>query len=283
MQIQLTSSPRDKYHPPPPRPWLPLTASESESFLERLTGILTRTRDEPPFTKRLPITNLRAMPLSFYPGWLLVEGEAQVDRKRIGTFDVLYGRGFMWVIDGTMTDRDADQGRMSTRVAPVEPGTRPELAEIESSILAERGRISLLYQVLLNSAPIAEGWEKMLTAVRNRSSLPASLRELVMLRVAVLNRAPYEFDAHVPHAEHAGVPAEKIAAVKNGQLGGAFAPRERLVLELADAMTREISVPDALFERLRGEFDERGLVDLVATVAAYNMVSRFLVALNIGH
>ena len=85
-----------------PGPWLPLTASESESFLERLTGSLTRTRDEPPFTKRLPITDLRAMPLSFYPGWLLVEGEAQVDRKRIGTFDVLYGQGFMWVIDGTM-------------------------------------------------------------------------------------------------------------------------------------------------------------------------------------
>jgi len=43
------------------------------------------------------------------------------------------------------------------RVPLVEPGTRPELAEIESRILAERGRVSLLYQVLLNSAPIASG------------------------------------------------------------------------------------------------------------------------------
>ncbi|MDH4190722.1 MAG: carboxymuconolactone decarboxylase family protein [Betaproteobacteria bacterium] len=171
---------------------------------------------------------------------------------------------------------------MSTRVAPVEPGSRPELAGIERAIRAERGRVSLLYQVLLNSAPIAEGWEKMLTAVRNRSSLPAGLRELVILRVAVLNHASFEFDAHLPHAGRAGVSAQKIDALKDDRLGDAFELKEQLALELTDAMTREVHVPDALFERLRGQFDDRGLVDLVATVAAYNMVSRFLVALKIG-
>src|SRR5512140_307907 len=99
------------------------------------------------------------------------------------------------------------------RVPLVQPGTRPELAEIESRILAERGRISLLYQVLLKSEPIAAGWERMLTAVRNQTGVPADLRELMILRVAVLNGALFEFDAHVPHAERAGVGAEKIAAV----------------------------------------------------------------------
>jgi len=172
---------------------------------------------------------------------------------------------------------------MSPRVPPVEPGTRPELAGIERAILAERGRISLLYRVLLNSAPIAEGWEKMLSAVRNRSSLPAGLRELAILRVAVLNGASYEFDAHLPLAEQAGVSRRKIEAVRAERLGAQFTPQERAVLELTDAMTRDIRVPDDLFDRLRGQFDARGLVDLVATVAAYNMVSRLLVALNIGH
>ncbi|HPR45406.1 MAG TPA: carboxymuconolactone decarboxylase family protein, partial [Ottowia sp.] len=55
------------------------------------------------------------------------------------------------------------------RVPLVTPGTRPDLAPLELRIRAERGRISLLYQVLLNSAPIAAGWEQMLTAVRNRT------------------------------------------------------------------------------------------------------------------
>jgi 4-carboxymuconolactone decarboxylase len=169
------------------------------------------------------------------------------------------------------------------RVPLVQPGTRPELAEIERSILAERGRISLLYQVLLNSAPIAAGWERMLTAVRNQTSVPADLRELMILRVAVLNRASFEFDAHVPHAERAGVSKEKIEAIRKTPLREIYSEMEELVLQLTDAMTRDIEVPESLMDRLRARLDARGLVEVVATVAAYNMVSRFLVALQVEH
>ena len=169
------------------------------------------------------------------------------------------------------------------RIAPVAPGSRPDLAEIEQRILKERGNISTLYQVLLNSGPLAQGWEALLTAIRSRASVPARLRELAILRIAVLNGARYEFDAHVPHARNAGVPDDAIAALKNVTLAQALAPLDRLVLELTDAMTRGVEVPDALFERVRAHFDDRQLVELVATIAAYNMVSRFLVALRVGH
>lgn len=171
------------------------------------------------------------------------------------------------------------------RLKPVSPGTRPELADIEARILKERGRISPLYQVLLNSPAVAHGWEQMLSSVRNRNSLPAGLRELVILRVAVLNRAPYEFDAHAPIALAAGVSAEAIDAVRQVplQAQAPLSATERLVLELADAMTRDIEVPDALYARIQDHFDERAQLDLVATVAAYNMVSRLLQALHIGH
>jgi len=172
---------------------------------------------------------------------------------------------------------------VATRVPPVVPGTSAELAPIEASILAERGDIPLLYRVLLNSAPVAEGWEKMLTAVRNRSSLPADLREMVIIRVAVLNRAPYELGAHRPVALACGVSEAKIEALHAPQPGETFTPLERAALALTDAMTREVQVPDALFEPLREHFDARRLVELVATVAAYNMVSRLLEALGIGH
>ena len=173
---------------------------------------------------------------------------------------------------------------MSTmRIAPVVPGSRSELAEMERQILKERGRISTLYAVLLNSAPLTQGWEAMLTAIRNRASLPARLRELIILRIAMLNGAPYEFDAHVPHALKAGVPEQAVSALRQSNLSGLLTELDRLVLELTDAMTRDIEVPDALFDRVRAHFDDTQLVELVATVAAYNMVSRFLVALRIEH
>jgi len=113
--------------------------------------------------------------------------------------------------------------------------------------------------------------------------------------VAVLNQAPFEFDAHVPNARQAGITDAKMQAVRHwrvqsrdaGATGATprvvFSGDEELVLELADTMTRDIEVPDALMERLSARLDARGVVELVATVAAYNMVSRFLVALRIGH
>lgn len=179
------------------------------------------------------------------------------------------------------------------RVPPIAPGTRPELAALEGEIVKARGEVMLLYQVLLNSPPLAAGWEKLLTAIRQQSTVPPDLRELIILRVAVVNRAPYEFEAHVPHARRAGVSEAKIEAVRHWRGDSAtgrsddpeigFTADETLVLELADAMTRDVVVPSALMDRMQHRFDARGVLEVVATVAAYNMVSRLLVALNIAH
>ena len=58
--------------------------------------------------------------------------------------------------------------------------------------------------------------------------------------------------------------------------------RHSAVMAYTDAMTLDVSVPDAVFERLRGCFGEREVVEITATVGAYNCVSRFLVALDVG-
>lgn len=171
------------------------------------------------------------------------------------------------------------------RIHPIEPGTRPELADIEQRILAERGRISPLYQVLLHSPAIAKGWEQMLSAVRNYSSLDAALRELVILRVAMLNHAPYEFDAHVPHALKAGVTQQAIDATRDlsGAACDTWTPLQQLAIDATDALTRGLEVPDVLFQRIAQRFSEQEQVELFATIGAYNMVSRFLNAFRIGH
>lgn len=171
------------------------------------------------------------------------------------------------------------------RVPLIEPGTKPELADIEATIRAERGgQIMVLYQALLNSPAIASGWERMLTAVRNHTRVPATLRELMILRVALLNRAAFEFESHTPHAQKAGVSNKKIDALKRWpNSANLFTDDEQLVLTLTDHMTRDIEVPEAFMKRVTEKFDPQGVVEVVATIAAYNMVSRFLVALNITH
>lgn len=172
---------------------------------------------------------------------------------------------------------------ITARIAPIQPGTQPELADLEAKIIHKRGEITPLYQCLLNSPEMAQAWEEFLSAVRQRSSLSPDLRELIILRVAVLNHAPYEFAAHVDHAQKAGLSNEKIQAVKVRSISPIFTQREQLVLELADTMTQQIDVPESLFERIAQHYAGKELLDLCITIGAYNMVSRVLVALQIGH
>jgi alkylhydroperoxidase family enzyme len=47
-------------------------------------------------------------------------------------------------------------------------------------------------------------------------------------------------------------------------------------------MTRGVRLPEPLFDRLRGHLSDRQVFELVTTVAAYNMVSRLVVALDIS-
>ena len=169
------------------------------------------------------------------------------------------------------------------RVPYADDSAHPELA---GRIREQRGGTLLnLYRMLLNSPPVAEGWLSLLTAVRQQCALPALYRELVILRVAILNDAPYEFGVHVPFARREGMTDEQIEALRTLPAGGedataAFDPVMRAVLRYVDSMTREIHVPDEVFAAASAHFPTREMVELTVTVAAYNMVSRFLEALH---
>lgn len=148
-------------------------------------------------------------------------------------------------------------------------------------IVAERGTVLHLCQMLLQSPAVAKGWLSYLTAIRQQTSLSGALRELVIMRVAELNGAPYEADQHAPIALKEGVTQQQLDALREWKASDAFSALERAVLAYTDAMTRQIQVPDDVFATVQKHLSAAHLVELTATVAAYNMVSRFLEALQI--
>ena len=81
-----------------------------------------------------------------------------------------------------------------------------------------------------------------------------------------------------------GEDADKVAEEEDTQLDdyGGLNEKQRAVLAYADAMTIGVKVSDEIFGELRKRFDEREVVEVTATVAGYNCVSRFLVALDVG-
>jgi 4-carboxymuconolactone decarboxylase len=143
------------------------------------------------------------------------------------------------------------------------------------------GQLSALDRLLLHSPPVAEGWNALLGALRS-STLPGDLRELVILRVAVLNDADFEWAAHEPIGRRSGLTGAQLELLRRPDpAGDAWSAVQSAVLAFTDASTRGVAVPDDVFAAVRDHLDDRQVVELVATVAGYAMVSRFLVALEV--
>ncbi len=169
------------------------------------------------------------------------------------------------------------------RLPYIEEQDHPELAPLIARIKAERGKLLDLYKVLLHSPAVMEGWLAFFTAIRQKTKLGGRYRELAILRVAVLNGADYEYQAHLPFALKESSSSEQIAALKAWQRSPLFDAAERAVLAYTDAMTKDIQVPDGLFAEVQKHFDTQELVELTATIAGYNLVSRFLEAMQVHH
>ncbi|MEP7084120.1 MAG: carboxymuconolactone decarboxylase family protein [Betaproteobacteria bacterium] len=170
------------------------------------------------------------------------------------------------------------------RISYADPAATPQIAELAEQIKRERGgKLLNLYRMLLHSPPLARGWLGLFTAIRQQADLPGREREVATLRVAVLNGADYEFAQHIPFAQKHGLSPAQIEAIKTDPESDVLTERDRTVLAYTDAMTRNIRVPVDVFERVRAQFPPRELVELTATIAGYNLVSRFLEALDIDH
>ena len=158
----------------------------------------------------------------------------------------------------------------------------PKLVE---AILARRGgRFLHLDLALLWSEPLARGWNAFIGAVRREMALDARVREIAICTVASLTGADYEFTHHWPEYVKAGgkdALRAKLSDPARASEDPAFDETERLTMRYAVAVTRDVKVPDALFAQVRRRWSDSEIVELTASIAAYNMVARLLVPLEV--
>ncbi|KAF2873634.1 4-carboxymuconolactone decarboxylase-like protein [Massariosphaeria phaeospora] len=160
---------------------------------------------------------------------------------------------------------------------------------IVERVKQRRGDAGLLEldRTLLHAPAVADGWNSYLGAIRTQTTLSTSVRETAICRVAILNKAWYEWEHHVPLLRAcADITEEHIDAVRyslprkisESVLDG----QHSAVMAYSDAMTLDVTVPDTVFKDLKRNFSDKEVVEITATIAAYNCVSRFLVALDVG-
>ena len=170
-----------------------------------------------------------------------------------------------------------------SRISLIEEKDHPELRELIAKIRGDRGgRLLNIYEALLHSPAVAMAFLEQVTAVRWKTELDGQTREIVTIRIGILNRCDYVFKAHVPaYTAQEGLTREQCDALAGWRNSALFDARQRAALAYTDAMTRDIQVPDAVYAELRSHFNERQIVELTVLIGTYNMHTRVLQALEI--
>jgi AhpD family alkylhydroperoxidase len=168
------------------------------------------------------------------------------------------------------------------RLPLIDEHAGPDIAALVGKIRGARGgRLHDFYKALLHSPGVASAWFDFNNAVRFQAQLDDRVRELVIMRVAALTGCGYVFEVHkAQYAKPAGVTPDEVEALRSRGQPALFGGRESALLAYVDAMTRDVEVPDDLFEGMRGRFSDREVVEVTVLTAAYNMHTRFLKALG---
>ncbi len=105
------------------------------------------------------------------------------------------------------------------------------------------------------------------------TTLSVRQRELLVLRVAALRDAEYEWAQHAVLAADAGIDAGEVARVVVGPDAPGWSPLDAALLRAADELVADATIGDSTWAALAAELDERQLMDVVFTVGAYDALA----------
>ena len=132
------------------------------------------------------------------------------------------------------------------------------------------------FNALLRCPEAADRIQLVGEYVRFQSSIPPALNEMAILIAGRYWSAQFEFWAHRRLAHTAGLPDAIIDAIAEGRLPAAMADDQCVVYDFCSELFRDRAVTDAAFAAVVGRFGDQGVIDLIAAVGYYSIVSMVL-------
>jgi AhpD family alkylhydroperoxidase len=156
-----------------------------------------------------------------------------------------------------------------------------EVAAVYDVLLAQRGVVPNMFKTLAYTPGLALGVAAFLKPLLGDGALPGWYKELVATRVAVLHQSEYAVASHSSLARQKGATDEQIAGTVNPD-EGPYSESQKLGFECADRLHRgSAELDDNFFAKLREQFSEPEIVELVAVCAAFQFFARFVDGLRI--
>jgi alkylhydroperoxidase family enzyme len=171
------------------------------------------------------------------------------------------------------------------RIAPLTPEqfsaeavaitTRMIHATSDANRTASLANVPELVRTLLRHPELFRRMTDFSLELLGNGRLPARARELVILRIGWLCRAPYEWGEHVELARRAGIAAEEIERVTRGSASEGWDERDRALLQAVEELFADAMISDTTWGALAHYLDEKQLIELPILVGQYQTVAYF--------
>jgi 4-carboxymuconolactone decarboxylase len=111
--------------------------------------------------------------------------------------------------------------------------------------------------------------------VAKGNTLSTRVRELLILRIAWLQRSEYEYVQHIRQGKLAGLSEAEIERVQHGPDAPGWDPLDADLLRAVDELHAVARIQDATWQRLSAHFDTRQLMDIIFVTGCYGVMSMF--------
>lgn len=153
----------------------------------------------------------------------------------------------------------------------------PEQKHVVADIVAgPRKHLVGPFIPLLRSPDFMSRLQKTGEYLRFSSAFEPRLSEMAILITARLWSQNFEWYAHSTIAEKAGLRSSIIEAIAQGRRPAEMAMDEASVWDFLDELSRTKAVSEPTYQRARGLFGERGIVDLVGIHGYYSLLAMIL-------
>src|SRR6267154_3172316 len=136
---------------------------------------------------------------------------------------------------------------------PAEKLNAAQQALVDSIRSGPRGQATQIrgpFAVFLHSPDYGQLAQQLGGYCRLKTKVPPRLSEFAILVTAKLWRAQYEWFAHVPQAERAGVTKETIRDLHKGRVPKSLPPDERAIYDFIQELYKTRRVSDKNFKRV---------------------------------
>jgi 4-carboxymuconolactone decarboxylase len=132
------------------------------------------------------------------------------------------------------------------------------------------------FAVFLHAPAFGELAQQLGGYCRFKTAVPPRLSEFAILATAKLWQAQYEWFAHVPMAERAGVAKETIRDLYRGRVPTSAPKDERAIYDFIQELYKTRRVSDKNFKRVSAILGDAATIELVGILGYYVLISMIL-------